>query len=567
MLSKKNHFTVLLLSLLISFSVVAQTVPVGTPVIEDYYRLLQLNGELDSSISFSLRPLTASALSKMAGDNIFRPDTNRRDSSWLKWNGIETFQRGKGGLMLLPISWEQQVSSHHPYGWNDGSMIPARGYQTRFSGGFFAKYGPLSIQLRPEFIFARNRNFKGFNTEHASITWFYYYSTYLNLTDIPERFGEGSYTKANWGQSSVRLNFEPISLGISNENLWWGPGKRSSLIMSNNAPGFKYLTLNTTRPVSTPIGSFEGQMIAGRLENSGYLPQEVNRVYEGSFLYNPKRDDWRYLSGLTFIYQPKWVPGLFLGLNRVFQMYHNDMDGKLDDYIPFLQPFQKEKTQEGDKQRDQLASVFLRYLLREAKAEIYFEYGRNDHSENIRDFLMQPEHSRAYIAGFSKVFPIGRKKDEYIMANLEVTQLSQPSTSLMRDAGSWYVHGQIRQGYTNEGQVLGAGIGPGSNLQSFDVSWYGGLRRLGLRFERYIHNNDFYFASFEHTMDYRKRWVDLSVSALGSWNYKNLLFNADISFVRSLNYQYWFVDRAGLWWNPGRDLLNFQGKIGIMYRF
>lgn len=536
------------------------------PVLEEYIRRSQLNGELDSTISFTVRPLftvSQAPAVKQVSDSALASE-----SRWFSWNGLKFLHNGRDKIRLLPVTWEQNYTSRHPYGWNDGSMIPARGYQYRVSGGVFAKYGPLSIQLRPEFVRSQNKAFEGFNTEHADIIWNYFYGLYLNQSDIPERFGEGSYTKATWGQSSIRVSFEPISLGISSENLWWGPGRRSSLLMSNNAAGFKHLSLNTTRPVRTLLGSFEGQIIAGRLDNSDFLPSEPNRVAYGKFLYLPKRDDWRYFSGIILTYQPKWTPGLFLGFSRAFQMYGKDVQRKVGDYLPFLQPFQKKNTNEYFRERDQLVSIFSRYLLRESKAEIYFEYGFNDHSEDLRDFLLDPEHSRAYIIGFSKLLPLSRK-NEFINANLEVTQLSQGASSLLRDAGAWYVHGQVRQGYTNKGQVLGAGIGPGSNLQSFSVSWNKKLKGIGLQFERLVHNNDFYNTAWAHNKDFRKRWVDLSASTNVEWDYKNLLINARASVIRSLNYQYWLVDRPweGIYFQSGQDVFNFQGQLGITYRF
>ena len=562
----KNIFLLfLLLMLLIGGKVIAQTVPVGTPLLEKYYQRLELNGKMDSSQSFMVRPIFP--LSSKEIKNPFRPDTLNSDSAWFGFDGIKQIG-SKGVIQILPVTIEQSYTSDHPYGWNDGSMISARGFATRVSAGVYGSYGPLSIQLRPEFIKAQNRDFQGFNTEHADIIWAYYYNVYLNLTDIPERFGESAYTQVTWGQSSIRINFDPISFGLSNENLWWGPGKRSSLLMSNNAPGFKHLTLNTTRPVKTPLGSIEGQIVAGRLENSDFLPPEPNRVVNGNFLFSPKTDDWRYLSGIVLSYQPKWTPGLFLGFSRAFQMYGKDIQRKIGDYLPILQPFQKKNTNEYFRERDQLVSLFAKYLLRESKAEFYFEYGLNDHSEDLRDFLLDPEHSRAYLAGFSKLFPLGRE-DQFIQANLEITQLSQGATSLLREAGAWYVHGQVRQGYTNEGQVLGAGIGPGSNLQSLSVSWHKGFKGIGLQFERYIHNNDFYLTAFAHNQDFRKKWVDLSATGTFEWDYKNLLINTRASVIRSLNYQYWLIDRPweGIYFQSGHDVFNFQGHLGLTYRF
>ena len=52
---------------------------------------------------------------------------------------------------------------------------------------------------------------------------------------MPERFGNTNHNKINFGQSSIRLNWKSLSLGVSNENLWWGPSFRNSIMMSNHA--------------------------------------------------------------------------------------------------------------------------------------------------------------------------------------------------------------------------------------------------------------------------------------------------------------------------------------------
>ncbi|MFD2145300.1 hypothetical protein [Mucilaginibacter antarcticus] len=64
-----------------------------------------------------------------------------------------------------------------------------------------------------------------------------------------------------------------------------------------------------------------------------------------------------------------------------------------------------------------------------------------------------------------------------ILIGIEVTQLQQNSIQKLQSAdGIWYVNKYLRHGYTNNGQVLGAGIGPGANMQSLDVSWVKGLK-------------------------------------------------------------------------------------------
>jgi len=479
------------------------------------------------------------------------------------------FGKGKGIVQLLPVTWQQQYNSLHPQGINDGAMIPSRGYETFFRAGIYARYKFLSIQLYPEVVYAQNKAYNGFPVDYPDIRWAQYYWT-LNLIDMPEHFGNGSYTRATWGQSSIRLNFGAISFGLSNENLWWGPGVRNALIMTNNAAGFKHLTFNTIRPVNTFLGSFEWQLIAGRLEPSGYLPPGSDKTYEGKPLYEPKPDDWRYLSGLLVTWHPKWVPGLFLGFARTVQQYHKDMAGSLKDYFPVFMPLGLKKAG-GDSElankRSQLWSVFLRWLWVKGHGEVYFEYGRSDYFWDGRDLKVELAHSGAFVLGFRKMIPLKRRAGENIQVLMEFTQLAMNPTTRNRNGTSWYLSSAVRAGYTNEGQLLGAGIGPGSNLQTLEVSWIKSLKMIGLRMERYAHNNDFFFS---YIKDIRSNWVDFNVALLGQWSFrKQLLLNGQLEFVRSLNYQWQYTPPPApdYWGGEGKDVTNIHFKVGITYRF
>ena len=135
---------------------------------------------------------------------------------------------------------------------------------------------------------------------------------------MPERFGKKRHNRLLLGQSSVRFNWKKISLGISKENLWWGPSKRNSIMMSNHAEGFKHITFNTTKPLKSFIGNFEWQFVTGRLESSKFTPPNTDFEYGGTKLYIPKinqngkLNDWRFFQCLIISYSPKWVDGLSL---------------------------------------------------------------------------------------------------------------------------------------------------------------------------------------------------------------------------------------------------------------
>lgn len=535
----------------------AQSLPVSMPVLEDVYRREQLLGHTDSLVSFTVRPLFTGSLEVDKG---LASDTVSAEDSFTKFSTRGLTANDKISIQLLPFSLNQQYNSKIPYGWNDGSMVQAAGYQMQLTFGAYIKLGPLSLQLKPELISAENKDFEGLPTDHADVVWANYYDAYFNVTDIPERFGEKPYTKLFWGQSSLRINFDPVSVGISSENLYWGPGMRGSLTMSNNAPGFKHVSINTSRPVQTLIGSFEAQMVIGKLENSGFFPPETNRIYQGRTLYIPKDDDSRYLSGFVLTYNPKGIPGLFIGASRISQVYSKDMGNKVGDFFPLLQPLDKKDISD---RREYLSSLFFRWLWKEEMAEIYGEYGHNAPTK-FKNFLVEPDVAAAYLFGLRKLVPLAKRNSEFLQLGIELIQLQQTSVPAL---GGWYTSNKIRQGYTNRGQLMGAGIGPGSNLQSINLSWIKGIKQIGFQFERYLHNNDLFYQVVSDIKDYRKHWVDMSYSLLGRWDYKNLIINTDLTMVRNMNYHYVLFNRPPEYFVPGWDFLNYQVKLGLTYRF
>jgi hypothetical protein len=544
----------------IQFKVNAQSLPVGTPVLEDYYRRMQLLGKIDSSLSFTVRPLYPS----YDGGNVFFPDTTERN---ITTNSTWTSKNGKLKTMWLPFTLQTEGNSDHPYGWNDGPMIPSKGFQFLMSGGVYLQYGPLSIQLKPEVVSADNADFETFNKNQYDVIFARYYDIYNNI-DLPVRFGTNGYAHPFWGQSSIRLNLKAWSFGLSTENLWWGPGIRNSLLMSNSAPGFAHLTLNTSRPLKTSIGSFEGQLIAGRLTNSGLPPLVPDHAFFGTNLYVPKPDDWRYLSGIIITWQPKWIPGLFLGYDQSAQMYGKNLSG-IKSYLPIFSSVKSATAPNNQiNSQDQLSSMFARWIWLQEHAEVYFEYGHYNNSDDLYQSLLRPNNTRAYTFGLRKLLPFKNRPDQNIMLGVEVTQLGSTSITGVTQGQEWYVSRGIRQGYTNFGQMLGAGIGPGGNIQAIDVSWVKGLKKIGLQIERYVHDDDFYYYAFYDSRNYSQHWVDLSLGFNGEWNYKNFIFNAKIQGIESNDYQ-WALKQNGNDDTFSHQLhkFNLQLQTGLTYRF
>jgi hypothetical protein len=512
----------------------SQSVPANQIIFEDYLRRGQLVGKIPSS-SFLTRPFICSDSIK-SGNLLYTQTILEKDST--RFFSPE--------VKLLPVNMGMQLGSGNPYP-EVGKFIQAKGYQQWMSGGIYGSFGPLSIQFQPEFLSAQNRNYNPGISKEKRI-------------EFVEIFGQGVYSKLISGQSSIRLNYGAISLGASTENIWWGPGQYNSLLFSNNAFGFQHLTFNTTKPAKTFLGSFEGQLIFGKLEN--FAP----------FLQDGK-EDWRYVNGITFSYQPKWIPGLFLGAARVFQQYSSYNDQSFAYYFPLFEPFQKVKltdqnlpdfnSTEYDKRlQSQQLTGFARLVIPKAKAEVYFEYGRRDHAVDWREFLLNPEHARAYLVGFKKLISLPNKA--YLQINGEIFQQQESINILIRGGGaSWAAH-TILQGFTHQGQLLGPGVGPSSNVQTLETSWVKGVKKLGVRWERLNRHQDVYIRGFNNPSE-TGRWVDYSARILADWQFDNLLVSTTTNFVYTLNNQWCLSETSTPSFPKGKNSFMVVGQVNLIY--
>lgn len=340
-------------------------------------------------------------------------------------------------------------------------------------------------------------------------------------------------------------------------------------MMSNNAQGFEHITFNTTRPIKSPVGNFEWQIVTGRLESSGFAPPDTTRTFTGNLLYLPKEEDWRYFQGFSVSYTPKWIPGLSLGITRWTQAY-SEFIKRTDDYFPaFSNLFRNNDDNTGgrdESQRDQAAGIFMRWVWPDSKAEIYAEFHRNDASANFRDLILDAEHSSATTLGIQKLFDL-KKEGRHLQFNWEWTQMAQSGGRILRNGFSWYIHSKVRHGYTHNGEVLGSAIGPGSNVHYLSLAWTEGTNRFGAAFERLVHNNDFLRFAFEDSLDFRRYWVDYNIHLFTDWEFENFLFSGNLAYTRALNYQWelFHVPFSQPYYVPGTDRGNIDLEFNIAY--
>ena len=479
----------------------AQQMIIGSPE-EDSLRAAQLAGQHDLNVSFTVRPL----------------ELKPAEISWKKVV-----------VKALPLTLISQFNSQRPFGWNDGAMIQARGLQVMGRAGFYVRYGIVELQAAPEWVYAANKS-------------------YITSMNWGSNAG-GVYNKFFPGQSSIGIRLGAVSMGVSTQNLWWGPGQRSSLLMSNNAPGFLHVYIRSNRPAKTPIGTFEWQLIGARLDSDSTRPYENFHLKTATVSYP---STWRYQSAFVISYQPKWIPGLFLGMTRTLQRYKQDIGlgggGFLQQYIPVLtKAFQKKNEPTDDAENtDQLASFFFRWLLPKSGVEVYGEWGYNDYKQNIRDYVMDATHSAAYIVGIQKLYSTSMYK---LLIGAEITKTAESASNLLRGAGNWYVHGGDN-GYTHNNQILGMGAGFGSNLQSFRLHYLPEGEKgypVQFQFDRIVRDPN----------NFSIRWVDYS------WQLQSRLRKNRWTLLPLLGLVY----ARNYGWEDGSHSLNWHVELRSVYSF
>jgi hypothetical protein len=484
-------------------------------------------------------------------------------------------------VQSISLNFDQQNNSLLPISFNDGNMYPARGWQERYSYGVNLKLLIFDINYQPEKLTVQNltQEYYAGNTNDGNFM-FKYFGMVANNIDNFRQFGFDRIEETTLGQSRAGVKFKYIAAGLSNENIWWGPGKINSLVFTNNAAGFKHYYLKTVEPIKTYIGSFELAGVVGKLDTTKYteIDQELLNVCRPCKVF--KNLDEREIDGITINWQPRWIPNFYIGYAYSRQFYRHATN-VLGDTVNF---FSK------DLPKQEIGSLFFRFSMPEDHAEFYGEIGMPDETPWPWKFFKTNVRT-GYVFGATKIMPL-KLWNSYLDLNVEFTQLQINDPRKLFYIGkvnvggkptSWYQSTIVQQGYSNNGQLIGASIGPGSNNQSISLTWNKGYNKIGIYFERISYNNDFYSVAYISPYNgsyvkefnsnvygyYNRYWVDLT-QRLGFtlMPIKNILFSASFANTKSLNYRWIRIeDGSNKYDEPSSlsDKYNEQFQMSIKY--
>ena len=348
------------------------------------------------------------------------------------------------------------INSAYPYGDNDGPVWAGRGLTLIANAGIAGHLGPLSFRVSPKAFRAGNASFDLLsNGKTGNLA--YGNGQYPTSVDFPQRFGNSAYSRVDPDASDVRFDSRFLSAGVSTGDEWIGPATEYPFLLGTNAPGFPHLFITTGDSWNLWFARLHSRVMWGKLYQSDYSGVSGPTHYQSS----AQPGTVRLMAAAEIVFVPRGVPGLELGFGRFLHVPY--LNGGPDQGFwkkPFKTFFLKNEIARGDTigADNQLASIFFRWVFPRSGFEVYAERGYEDQFFDIRDFFEDPDHDRTYMIGFQKTLrqsALGFNVLKFEAINYQLSTLVRPRPA----EGAIYLHGILRQGHTNRGQLLGSSAG------------------------------------------------------------------------------------------------------------
>jgi hypothetical protein len=125
--------------------------------------------------------------------------------------------------------------------------------------------------------------------------------------------------------------------------------------------------------------------------------------------------------------------------------------------------------------------------------------------------------------GASKLYQLRKHQ---LWVGIESLQQSESASNLLRGAGNWYVHGGDN-GYTHWNQIIGAGVGYGTDLQSVWAKLTNTQSKFSLLCQMNRINRD--------PNNFTYKWVDYTFGIQPFFQKKSISISPAVTYIYSRN--------------------------------
>ena len=398
---------------------------------ERYVRQLQLAGNvlLDAWTSQPLTPAMTTA-SHITGAHPWASRFGASDSS-SHWRWLRPTAR-------------VVLNTGYPVEDAIGPVWAGKGITGALQWGVVGSWRALTLQLAPVAFLSQNAAFplapNGLTGNGAFAD-----ARFPSNIDAPQRFGDGTYGRLDAGTSTLSLDLSLVSVGVTTAPQRWGPSLEYPLLLGPNAGGFPSYYISTPRPVDLGLARVQGRLIGGLLTQSDYSPAKPGRTR-------------RTATGALVSVLPAGLDGLEFGVARMFETLFPLT------FSSAITPITLRKTAGADSTQNtpdenQTAAAFFRWAFPASGFEVYGEWYREDYSGSLRRFVLIPDDLSGFTLGFQRVLTRSatrRRVVRYEMTNGELSHQARYNRYPATTPEPIYLHGQVVQGHTLNGLLLGS---------------------------------------------------------------------------------------------------------------
>ena len=333
---------------------------------------------------------------------------------------------------LFGPDWFNSFNTAVPYGQNDVALWQGRGYNTSLTTGARIEGYGFELTFKPMVTFSQNLGFDylpGVYGDTHSYFW-------AGNIDLVQRFGDNPYFQFDWNDTEIRYSFYNFTIGFGTQAFWLGPAKLNPILGSNNAGGFPKFDIGL-RKTDLIIPGLNWNL--GKIESRIWIAQ----LTESDYFDNDNFKDKNLFNGFYISYSPSFWPDFTIGVTKIcLTRWGNN-------FWMYLNPFYSSNDINGIGE-DQKASIYATVLIPSVGFEIYGEIGIDDYAS---DPITAMKHTMIYTVGAKKTFDISKKCKGLLVFEWNDFEMSQ-DFQLQWNYMGYYSHHQIRNGYTQKGQML-----------------------------------------------------------------------------------------------------------------
>jgi hypothetical protein len=274
------------------------------------------------------------------------------------------------------------------------------------------------------------------------------------------------------------LNFNNWQVTFGQQSLWWGPGDGGPMMFSNNAPPIKMFRVNRIAPLELPsflrwLGPMRAEFFFGQLKGHEFLLNSTGPVGQ----YGQSLDPQPFIHGQMISFKPT--------ANFEFAFFRTTIYGgpgyplTFHTLISSLFTTGNNTAGSASKPGDRRSGLSFSYRLPRLRnwLTLYGDGFTDDEFSPIAYVDVSAWHAGLYLSHFPRVSRLDLRVEGVY------TDVPGGTGANTKQPGSFYQNGTWRNGYTNNGDLIGDWVGRGGQgAQAWSNYWFSPRNRLQLNF-------------------------------------------------------------------------------------